>query len=803
MISGSNPRSARSRQRAMRLAPLAGILLMLGASGAWAAAEVSIPYPETPFKGKIGPTRETSVTAWPEQPKAPAGAPNVLLILLDDLGFGAAGTFGGPAASPEIDKLAATGLRYNGINTDAICSPTRASLLSGRNHHQVGFGNLTDIAAGFPGYNGIWHADTATIAEMLKDNGYNTAAFGKWHNTPEWETGPAGPFNHWPTGLGFEYFYGFMGGESSDWEPRLYRGINPVENPPTPGFHLTTALVDDAIHWIREHEAVAPDKPFFVYLATAATHAPHHVPKAWIDKYKGKFDAGWDKISDETFARQKKLGIIPADADKTPRPAGLPAWDSLTPDQKKLYARQMEVYAGYLSFTDHEVGRLLQDLKDDGIARNTLVFYIDGDNGGSGEAGLQGSDHEMARYFVGAGTIADQLRHTPDLGSALYDNHYAAAWAWATATPFKGMKMTASHFGGTRNGLVVSWPGHTAEPGIVRGQFSDVNDVAPTILAAAHIPFPSSVNGVAQLPFEGVSLIPTFTNPKAPEAHHTQYFDIFGNRAIYHDGWVAAAKRFEPWEFPQSFAKVFNGDFSHDKWELYHVAVDYSEAHDLADKYPEKLKELQALFDKEAWRNNVYPLAPKPFVDVPRPAPRDKTHFDYLWGVDRIPLLAMPVISGRAHRITAEIEVPAGGANGVILAWGGRYGGFTIYVKDGKLTYENDSLGLVHEKLVSSKPLPVGKVTVSTSFTPEAAALSAGIVTAARPGGVGQSGTARLFIDGEQVAEGHFSHFGYFGTAINETFDLGRDTGSPVSPDYTEPNPFNGRVDKVSLDFPK
>jgi len=770
--------------------------LSLAASTAL-AAEVAIPYSETPFKGKIGATRETSVTDWPQQPKAPAGAPNVVLILLDDLGFGASATFGGPAASPEIDRLAAQGVRYNAFNTEAVCAPTRAALLSGRNHHQTGFGSQPELGAGLPGYNGIFHADTATIAEMLKDNGYSTAAFGKWHNTPDIEQSPAGPFDHWPTGLGFEYFYGFMGGESSNWEPRMFRGTSPVENPPTPHFHLTTALTDDAIHWMREHNAVAPDKPFFLYFATSATHTPHQVPKDWIAKYRGKFDAGWDRISDETFARQKKMGIIPASADKTPRPAGIPAWDTLSAEQKKVYARQMEVYAAYLSHTDHEAGRLVQELHDEGIDQNTLVIYIVGDNGASAEAGIEGSDHELARYAVGNLPLADQLAHVEDLGSVLYDNHYAAGWAWAMSTPFQGMKIIASHFGGTRNGLVISWPGHTSQPQAVRGQFGHVNDIAPTILAAAHIPFPTTVRGVKQIPFEGVSLVPTFTDPKAPDRHREQLFEIFGNRAIYKDGWVAAARRFDGWFSPDTAKKMFDGDFAHDKWELYNVAVDYSEAHDLAAQNLGKLKELQAEFDKEAWRTNVYPLMPMP--DSPKLVPADKIHFVYYAGVDRLDMdTVMPKLGGRSYKMTAQLDVPARGASGVIAAEGGRYGGTSLYVKGGKLIYENNTRGMVHETLVSSVPLPSGKVEVATVFTVDPNEKGTGIMAAtARPG------TATMFINGRKVGETRFSQFGDFRTSINESFDVGKDTGSPVSTAYEAPNAFIGSVEKVTIDLIK
>jgi arylsulfatase len=784
---------------------LAATCVLMGLSAVAVSAQNALPYPESPFTGKVGPTTAQSVPGWPQQPKAPNGAPNVVLIILDDVGFGASATFGGPAATPELDKLAAQGLRYNAFNTDAICASTRAALLSGRNHHQVGFGNLPDIAAGFPGYNGVWHANTASIAEILKDNGYSTAAFGKWHNTPSWEASPAGPFNHWPTGLGFEYFYGFLGGESSEWEPRLYRDTTPVENPGRPGqgFHLTTAITNDAIQWLHNHSAVAPNKPFFLYFATGATHAPHQVPKEWIAKYKGQFDQGWDKVNEQTFDRQKKLGIIPANAERTPRPADLPAWDSLTPDQKKVYARQMEVYAAFLSHTDHEVGRLLQELKDVGLDKNTLVLYIIGDNGGSAEGGLEGSDHELASYVTAPESIGDQLGHLDDLGSPLYDNHYAAAWSWATSTPFQWMKQIASHFGGTRNGFVVSWPGHTDHSEVVRPQFSHVTDVVPTILEATHVQFPDSVNGVKQLPLEGNSLIPTFTDPNVPSEHREQYFEIFGNRAIYKDGWVAAARRYEPWNISKDFLKIYNGDFAHDKWELYHVDEDYSEAHDLADKFPDKLKDLQAEFDKEAIRNDVYPLTPFPGVGAPKIVPAGQTHFEYLAGVDRLTLDAVPELGGRSNKITADIDVPAGGAEGVVVALGGRYGGFSLYVKGGKLVYENNALGITHEKVVSSEPLPHGKVEVSGVFTLDkvlAAQHSLPGIAGLMAGGP-RPGKAELFINGKKVGEGTFSQFGGFTSSITETFDVGKDTGSPVSAAYTEPYAFTGTVEKVSIDL--
>ncbi|MBB4199803.1 arylsulfatase [Rhodoblastus sphagnicola] len=775
-----------------------GLTLPLANAGA-----ENLPRPDAPFTGVVADTREKSTPAFPEPVKAPKGAPNVLLILLDDVGFSASSTFGGAAATPELDKLAAGGLRYNQFHTTAICSPTRASLLTGRNQHQTGFGNLADVATGYPAYNSIWKKETASIAQVLKLNGYSTAAFGKWHNTPTWEISPVGPFDRWPTGLGFEYFYGFLAGETSQLEPQLYRNTVAVEpgKTPTQGYHLTSDIVDDAVKWLHNHESVAPEKPFFLYFATGATHAPHHVPQEWIDKYKGQFDQGWDKLREENFARQKTLGVIPANAELTPRPEGLPAWETLSADQKKLYAHQMEVYSAFLSHTDHEVGRLLKALDDEGRAKDTLVLYIVGDNGGSAEGGLNGSDANLGT-LQGANTdVAFQLQHLSDLGSPSYDNHYAAGWSWATTTPFQWMKQIASHFGGTRNPLVVSWPGHVAQSEAIRAQFGHVNDIAPTVYAAAGVAFPEKVDGVAQTPLEGKSLLPSFSDPNVKSAHTEQYFEIFGNRAIYKDGWVAGARRYQPWEIFTDITKIFRGGFENDRWELYHVEEDFSQAHDLADKNPEKLAELKAEFDKEARRNGVYPLVPIPEPGK-RPIPAaGKTHFVFYDGVDRLPAQALPEIGARSHRITATLDNADGKAEGVIIADGGRHGGFSLYVKDGKLIYASNLFGQKLERVVG-KALPKGKATVVYEFDvdfslKEAAKglVSAALVAKARPG------QARLTVNGEEVASEHLSSFGGFGSIGTETLDIGKDLGSPVSPDYESPFAFTGKIEKVELEL--
>ena len=554
-----------------------------------------LPKPAAPFAGRIGAFGMQSQPAWPQPPRAPANAPNVVLILLDDVGFGVTDAFGGPVPTPALDRLAADGVRYNQFHTTAMCSPTRAALLTGRNHHQVGFGSLTDSAAGFPGYTAVWNPATASIAEILRQNGYSTAAFGKWHNTPETEVSPVGPFDRWPTGVGFEYFYGFNFAESSQWEPRLYRNTSPVE-PAQPGRHLTTELVDDAIHWMHQHESVAPQKPFFLYFATGAMHAPLHVGPEWIERFRGRFDQGWDKLREQTFAQQKKKGVIPADTDLTPRPQGLPAWESLNPDQKKVLARQMEVYAGFMAQTDAEIGRLLADLEHTGQAKNTLVVYVIGDNGASAEGSFEGSIRDFGRAYGARSEIPEMLEHLDGLGSIDFDNHYAAGWAWATGAPFQWMKQVASHFGGTRNGMVLSWPDRVAKGGGIRNQFSHVNDVVPTILEATGVPMPASVNGTAQLPLEGTSLLYTVDEPKALTRHNVQYFELYGNRGIYKDGWFAGARHALPWELFTNPMKIFLTDPAQDRWELYDVANDFSQAHDLAAQQPEKLAEMKALF---------------------------------------------------------------------------------------------------------------------------------------------------------------------------------------------------------------
>ncbi|MGC9948383.1 MAG: arylsulfatase [Bryobacteraceae bacterium] len=762
------------------------------------AADV-LPKPDPAFKGKIDPSRDKSTPDWPRRTGARKGAPNVVLILLDDVGFGATATFGGPVPTPALDQLAKSGLRYNRFHVNSLCSPTRAALLSGRNDHEIGFGTVVEGASGYPGYNSIWPKSAVSIAEVLKQNGYSTAAFGKWHNTPVWETNPAGPFDHWPTSLGFEYYYGFMGGADSQWHPRLYRNTVAVEPPATPaeGYHLTTDLVNDASRWLQRHDAVSPQKPFFLYFATGATHTPHHVAKEWIAKFAGQFDQGWDRLREQTFARQREFGIIPASAELTPRPKEMPAWDSLSANQRRLLAHEMEVYAAFLAQTDYEVGRLLANIKAEGHTEDTIVFYIAGDNGASAEGGPEGLD----AYTVDGKPrpVEARLEHIDDLGGELFLNHYAAAWAWATNTPFQWSKQVASHLGGTRDPLIVSWPGHIKDAGGLRTQFHHVTDIAPTLYELAGVELPDAVNGVKQLPLEGVSMVYSFDHPDQPSAHKIQYFEMLGNRGIYKDGWWAGSRHLLPWQSTQ-LANWEGHTPEQNPWELYNLNEDYSQAHNLAERNPEKLKELQQLFDSEARRNNVYPLAPHRAAP-PTPAGA-QTSFVYHAGVQRIPTSSAPRVAGHAHRITADLDIPAGGAEGVILAQGGRYGGYTLYVKDGHVTYEVNAFGNRTGIVVSSKPLAAGKAHIVVDFTPDDSQPGKQVVT----GGVGQGvstravgpGMARLSINGEPAGETPIAVFGGY---YYETFDIGSDLGTPVSASYASPFAFNGKIDTVKVEI--
>jgi arylsulfatase A-like enzyme len=756
-------------------------------------AEV-LPHPTPPFKGRIAPSREQAVPDWPQPVRARPGAPNIVLVLLDDVGFGASSAVGGAVHTPYLEQLAANGLRYNNFHVNAMCSPTRAALLTGRNNHQLGFGPITESASGYPGYNSLWPRSAASIAEVLRQNGYSTAAFGKWHNTPVWEVSPVGPFDHWPTSLGFEYFYGFLGAATSQFEPNLYRGTVAVEPPATPaqGYHLTTDLANDAIKWLHQHDAVASDKPFFLYFATGATHSPHHVPAQWIDRFKGQFDQGWDQLRAQVYAREKTTGSIPANADISPRPKEIPAWDSLTPEQRKLVTRQMEIYAGFLAQADYETGRVLDAVKEEGHMDNTLVLYIVGDNGATMEGNLYGTDRRTPQGTPE--TPESQVTRADQLGSPALSNIYAAGWAWALNAPFPWAKQRASHLGGITDALIVSWPDKIRDKGGVRGQFTHIIDVAPTIYQLTGITPPDVVNGVQQTRLEGRSFAATLDHARAPSVHTVQYFELVGNRGIYDHGWFAGRPFLLPWE--QS--RYESADPEQNPWELYNLSTDYSQAHNLAAQNPRKLSELVALFDKEARRNNVYPIAPhRPGL----PSPADgRTHFEYRAGATRLPLRSVPTVAGRAHTFKVSIEAPPEGVEGVIFAEGGRYGGFSLYVKYGRLIYENNSLGRAHEKIIAADALPAGHVDVELEFTPQKlpdAGSAQANIAARRPPPSGSPGHAVLSVNGKVVGAADFSWFGNFG----ETFDVGSDLGSPVSSDYSSPFAFTGTVDKVALDL--
>lgn len=743
-----------------------------------------LPPPDARFTGKIARYVTGSTPAWPQPPTAPRGAPNVVIILIDDAGFAATNLFGGPVETPALDQFAKEGLRYNDFNVTGICSPTRASLLTGRNHHVVGFGDVTEVAAGYPGYDAIWKRSTACVAEVLRDNGYSTAAFGKWHNTPYWEISPVGPFDHWPTGLGFEYFYGFMAGMDSEYEPRIFEDTLPVMPPKTAaqGYYFTTDITNHAIAWVRTHESLNPSKPYFLYFATGATHEPQQVQRQWIAKYQGRFHMGWDQLRKEIFERQKALGVIPADTELTPRAKEIPAWDSLTPAEQRLAERQMAVYAGYMAETDHQVGRLLKVIEGQPDASNTLIFYILGDNGASGEGGVEGTD-QLVASAARPESVATQLKHLDGLGGPQYDNVYSAGWAWAMDTPFRWMKQIASAFGATRDPMIVAWPARIKDHSGLRTQFTDVSDIVPTIYQVSGVTAPSTVDGVKQLPLDGTSLAYTFSNPTAPSRHQVQYFEILGNRAIYDDGWIASARHGLPW------TTLRNGtDFAGDRWKLYHVATDFSEAHNVAGQYPEKLAELRKLFDSEAWKNHVYPLgASENFLAGPY-VTKGRTDFTFYPSLPPTPVTAIPIFNGQ-YEIVADLQVPRSHIQGVIVSYGSRLGGFSLYAKDGYLIYDNYN-GFSHARIRSDVPLGVGRVEVKFTFSP-----SGGKSSRQSPF-IRREGTGELYVNGQLVGKATFSPMPavFFGT-----FTVGDSYDSAVSAAYVGQFPFTGSVRKVSV----
>ena len=754
-----------------------------------AAAETVLPKPPAPFKGKIGMRYSDSTPDFPAMLSAPQGAPNVVLVLLDDMGFGATGTFGGPIPTPHLDRLAQNGIKYNQFHTTALSSPTRAALLTGRNHHSVHTGNITELATGYPGYDTLMGPDTATVAETLKLNGYSTAWIGKNHNVPDWQSSQVGPFDRWPTELGFEHFYGFIGGDTNQWFPAVFDGTRPVE--PyigKPDYHLTTDLADHAIDFIHTQKSLAPQKPFFLYFAPGATHAPHHAPKAWIDKFRGQFDHGWDKQREITFAKQKEMGIVPQDAQLTPRPEGIPAWDAASPEQKKLYARMMEAYAGFLAHTDNEVGRILAEIERMGMKENTLVVFIAGDNGASGEGTTRGLMNEVTVFNALTEDPKALLKDIDLIGGPMGYNHYPVGWAWAMDTPFQWTKQIASHFGGTRNGMVISWPERIKDVGSIRSQWHHVIDIAPTILEAAGVEQPDVVRGARQKPIEGISLAYTFDDATANSRRTLQYFEMFGNRAIYQDGWLAGTTPVSlPWLGAKHPVDVIDGY----KWELYHVAQDFTQARDLAAEQPEKLRELQELFYAQAKLYNVLPLDDrKARFDVStRPsmtAGRDS--FTYYQGMKRIPEGTAPDLKNRSFSIVADIEVPAKGGEGVIATQGGRFGGWGLFLRQGKLVYHYNLAGVQRDEVVSAEKLAPGSHRIALEFTYDG-------------GDIGQGGLAKLSVDGALASQGRIRSTLFSRISLDETLDIGMDTGTPISEEYQVPFAFNGNLKQVTFEI--
>jgi arylsulfatase len=721
---------------------------------------------------------------------APQGAPNVVIILIDDLGFGATSTFGGPIPTPTLDKLAGGGLRYNNFHTTALCSPTRVALKSGRNHHTANAGSIMETATAYPGNTGKIPNSVAPLAEMLRLNGYSTGAFGKWHETAAWETSISGPFDRWPIHQGFDKFYGFIGGETDQWAPLIFDGVRRVDPPAKEGYHFTEDMTDQAVNWMKAQQSLTPDKPFFMYFATGAVHAPHHVPHEWIEKFHGQFDAGWDAVRQASFERQKREGIIPANTQLPPRPTDLKAWDNLTEDEKTLFRRQAETFAGFVGHTDHHIGRVIAAIEEIGEMENTLIFYIAGDNGTSAEGGMVGMFNEMT-YFNGIQEKVEELLPLIDKwGSNATFPHMSAGWAVAFDSPFAWTKQVASDFGGTRNGMVVHWPKGVTQRGGMRTQFSHVIDIAPTVLEAATLPEPKIVNGTPQTPIEGTSLVYTFSDADAPERHTTQYFEIFGNRAIYRDGWFARTIHRAPWQTGKQ------KPLAEDVWDLYHVQEDFSLANNLAEQHPEKLEQMKALFMIEAAKYNVLPIDDRTIERVnPATAGRPdimggRTSLTLYEGMNGMMENTFINVKNRSKTITADIEIPQGGASGALLVQGGRYGGWSLHMRDGKPAYEYNWLGLERFVVESPDALPAGKATITLTFDYDG-------------GGAGKGGLATLSVDGKQVAQGRIGKTQPFIFSADETADVGLDNQTPVAlgigygPVETT---FSGRIEKITIE---
>jgi len=761
-------------------------------------ARSMLPIPDRPAPGLTTYDAKDPDTAFPpiEPLLPPKGAPNVLVVLIDDVGFGASSAFGGPCHTPTAERLAAGGLSYNRFHTTALCAPTRQALLTGRNHHSVGMGSITETATSAPGQNSLRPNTKAPLATTLKLNGYSTAQFGKCHEVPVWQTSPMGPFDAWPSaGGGFETFYGFIGGENNQWDPALYDGTTPVEPPATPeeGYHLTEDLADHAINWVRQQKALMPDKPFFVYFAPGATHAPHHVPQEWADKYTGKFDDGWDALRERSFAKQKEIGVIPADAELPVRHDEISSWDDMPDEMKPVLARQMEVYAGFLEHTDHHVGRLIDALEDLEVLDDTIVYLIIGDNGASAEGTMNGAFNEMANFngMADLETPEFMLSKMDEFGSPSSYNHYSVGWAWAMNTPFQWTKQVASHWGGTRNGTIVHWPNGIEEKGGLRSQFTHVIDVAPTVLEAAGLPEPTMVNGVMQTPMEGASMLYSFNQADSSERHDLQYFEMCGNRGIYHKGWSAVTKHRTPWVMVGGAPLL---PFDEDVWELYDGSVDFTQAHNLASEQPERLAHLQRLWLIEATKYNVLPiddrLIERGNPDIAGRPTLIQGNTQLLFaGMGRLSENSVVSIKNKSFSITASISVPEGGAEGVLIAQGGRFGGWALHVKDGKAKFAYNLLGIQEFTTVSDSAIPAGEHQVRMEFAYDG-------------GGIGKGGDVTLYLDGNSVGTGRIDGTQAIVFSADETTDIGYESGTSVTTDYTvATSRFTGKIHWVQIDL--
>jgi arylsulfatase A-like enzyme len=760
-----------------------------------------LPLPDPKFGGLIKETASESQAWWAPRVVPPKGAPNVLLIMTDDAGFGAPGTFGGVIPTPALDRIANGGLRYTNFHSTALCSPTRAALITGRNHHVAGFGVVGEAATGFPGYNSIIRKENGTIGTILKDNGYATSWFGKDHNTPFYQATQAGPFDQWPNGMGFEYFYGFVGGDTNQWQPNLFRNttaIYPFQG--NPGWNLTTAMADEAIQHMKQLKEVAPDKPFFVHYVPGGTHAPHHPTPEWIKKISDMhlFDEGWNKLRETIFANQKRLGIMPASAQLTAWPKELPEWDTLSWDEKKLFTKQADVYGAYLAYTDDEIGRVIQAVEDLGQLDNTLIIYISGDNGASAEGMLNGTPNEFT-FFNGVQVpVKDQFLWYPFWGSERTFPHFAAGWAWAMGTPFKWVKQVASHFGGTAQGMAMSWPGHINDVGGIRRQFHHVIDIVPTILEATGISAPDTIDGVKQRAMDGVSMVHTWdkANANAPTQHTTQYFEMLGNRAIYHEGWVAATT---PANLPWAPSTATPPDvITGYAWELYNVMEDPTQSNDLATRMPEKLKQMQAIFYLEATKHDVLPLDNSTLARFHAPRPSltaGRTVFTYTGALTGVPNSGAPNILNKSYTITAEVDIPEGGAQGMIVTDGGRFGGYGLFLSKGQFGVGRGKVVFLYNLLDLKRTtwegpeLNAGKHTIVFDFKSDGA-------------GLGKGGTGVLSVDGQEVARNSMEHTTPITFPEDESFDIGEDTRTPlafIEHRYDVPFKFTGKMKKLTF----